>query len=83
MTTVSLTDVASYLPGEPVPAEFYTDFPGAEDKLRNHPMFKVPPLRHHVARDAAQVLQAVLGVLDGVVQQPRHEGGRVHAQLGE
>ncbi|MGW3664629.1 3-oxoacyl-ACP synthase III family protein [Streptomyces sp. NPDC005141] len=51
MTTVSLTDVASYLPGEPVPAEFYTDYPGAEDKLRNHPMFKVPPSRHHVAAD--------------------------------
>ncbi|MER5385447.1 3-oxoacyl-ACP synthase III family protein [Streptomyces sp. NPDC002688] len=51
MTTVSLTDVASYLPGEPVPAAFYTDYPGAEDKLRNHPMFKVPPSRHHVAPD--------------------------------
>ncbi|MEU9442834.1 3-oxoacyl-[acyl-carrier-protein] synthase III C-terminal domain-containing protein [Streptomyces sp. NPDC048304] len=51
MTTVSLTDVASYLPGDPVPAAFYTDHPGAEDKLRDHPMFKVPPLRHHVAPD--------------------------------
>ncbi|WRZ88389.1 3-oxoacyl-ACP synthase [Streptomyces sp. NBC_01007] len=51
MTTVSLTDVASYLPGEPVPAEFYTDYPGAEDKLRSNPMFKVPPARHHVAAD--------------------------------
>ncbi|MFE1752967.1 3-oxoacyl-ACP synthase III family protein [Streptomyces anandii] len=51
MTTVSLTDVASYLPGEPVPAEFYTDYPGAEDKLRDSPMFKVPPARHHVAPD--------------------------------
>jgi 3-oxoacyl-[acyl-carrier-protein] synthase-3 len=51
VTTVSLTDVASYLPGEPVPAEFYTDYPGAEDKLRSHPMFKVPPARHHVAAD--------------------------------
>src|SRR5262249_30664331 len=49
VTAVSLTDVAGYLPGEPVPAEFYTDYPGAEDKLRNHPMFKVPPQRHHVA----------------------------------
>ncbi|TQK42582.1 3-oxoacyl-[acyl-carrier-protein] synthase-3 [Streptomyces sp. SLBN-118] len=51
MNTVSLTDVASYLPGEPVPAEFYTEYPGAEDKLRHHPMFKIPPLRHHVAAD--------------------------------
>ncbi|WP_406835750.1 3-oxoacyl-ACP synthase III family protein [Streptomyces sp. AHU1] len=51
MTTVSLTDVAAYLPGDPVPAEFYTDYPGAEDKLRNNPMFKAPPARHHVAPD--------------------------------
>lgn len=37
----------------------------------------------HVAEVTAQVLQAVLGVLDGVVQQARHQRGRVHAQLGE
>ncbi|MDH6577284.1 ketoacyl-ACP synthase III family protein [Kitasatospora sp. MAP5-34] len=55
MTTVSLTDVAGYLPGEPVPAEFYTDYPGAEDKLRDNPMFRVPPLRHHVAADETNV----------------------------
>ncbi|WP_035804896.1 3-oxoacyl-ACP synthase III family protein [Kitasatospora mediocidica] len=48
-TTVSLVDVAGYLPGEPVPASFYTEYPGAEDRLRDNPMFKVPPLRHHVA----------------------------------
>ncbi|MFF8532402.1 3-oxoacyl-ACP synthase III family protein [Streptomyces sp. NPDC015532] len=51
MTTVSLTDVAGYLPGDPVPARFYTEYPGAEDKLRGHPMFKVPRSRHHVAAD--------------------------------
>ena len=49
MTSVSLTDVAACLPGEPVPAEFYTGYPGAEDRLRDSPMFRVPPLRHHVA----------------------------------
>ncbi|GAB2724385.1 ketoacyl-ACP synthase III family protein [Kitasatospora kifunensis] len=51
MTTVSLTDVSGYLPGDPVPAEFYTEYPGAEDKLRDNPMFRIPPLRHHVAAD--------------------------------
>ncbi|MDH6126340.1 ketoacyl-ACP synthase III family protein [Kitasatospora sp. GP82] len=55
MTTVSLTDVAGYLPGEPVPAEFYTEYPGAEEKLRDNPMFKVPPLRHHVAAGETNV----------------------------
>lgn len=42
MTTVSLMDVAGHLPGEPVPAAFYTEYPGAEDKLRDNPMFRVP-----------------------------------------
>jgi 3-oxoacyl-[acyl-carrier-protein] synthase-3 len=51
VTTVSLTDVAGYLPGDPVPARYYTEYPGAEDKLRGHPMFKVPRSRHHVAAD--------------------------------
>ncbi|MET7900666.1 3-oxoacyl-[acyl-carrier-protein] synthase III C-terminal domain-containing protein [Streptomyces sp. NPDC005336] len=55
MTTVSLTDVAGYLPGDPVPAEFYTSHPEAEDKLRDSPMFKVPPLRHHVAPGESNV----------------------------
>ncbi|MEU6097640.1 ketoacyl-ACP synthase III family protein [Streptomyces sp. NPDC047079] len=51
MTPVSLTDVSTYLPGEPVPAAFFTEHPAAEDKLRDSPMFKVPPSRHHVAPD--------------------------------
>ncbi|WNM33610.1 ketoacyl-ACP synthase III family protein [Streptomyces sp. Li-HN-5-11] len=49
MTSVSLTDVSTYLPGDPVPAAFFTEHPAAEDKLRHSPMFKVPPSRHHVA----------------------------------
>ncbi|MFD9127458.1 3-oxoacyl-ACP synthase III family protein [Kitasatospora sp. NPDC059571] len=52
MRTVSLTDVSGYLPGEPVPASFYTDHPGAEDRLRDSPMFRVPALRHHVAGES-------------------------------
>ncbi|MGF1428385.1 3-oxoacyl-ACP synthase III family protein [Kitasatospora sp. LaBMicrA B282] len=48
MKTVSLVDVSGHLPGEPVPATFYTEAPGAEDRLRDSPMFRVPPLRHHV-----------------------------------
>lgn len=55
MRRVSLTDVAAYLPGDPVPAEFYTGYPGAEDKLRGSAMFKAPPLRHHVAPDETNV----------------------------
>ncbi|MFF1405014.1 3-oxoacyl-ACP synthase III family protein [Streptomyces sp. NPDC058294] len=51
MTSVSLTDVSTYLPGEAVPAAFFTEHPAAEDKLRDSPMFKVPRSRHHVAPD--------------------------------
>ncbi|RZU53851.1 3-oxoacyl-[acyl-carrier-protein] synthase-3 [Krasilnikovia cinnamomea] len=47
--TVSLTDVAGYLPGEPVPAEFFTRCPGADQRLRRSVMFAAPPYRHHVA----------------------------------
>jgi 3-oxoacyl-[acyl-carrier-protein] synthase-3 len=55
MTTVSLTDVAGYLPGTPVPAEFYTGHAGAEDKLRDSAMFKPPPFRHHVTASESNV----------------------------
>jgi 3-oxoacyl-[acyl-carrier-protein] synthase-3 len=55
VTTVSLLDVTSYLPGEPVPAEFYTDYPGAETALRDHSMFKPPAYRHHVAQNETAV----------------------------
>jgi 3-oxoacyl-[acyl-carrier-protein] synthase-3 len=55
MTTVSLLDVASYLPGEPVPAEFYTGYPGAQTALRDHAMFRPPAGRHHVARGETAV----------------------------
>jgi 3-oxoacyl-[acyl-carrier-protein] synthase-3 len=51
VTSVSLTDVSSYLPGDPVPAAFFTKHPAAEDRLRESPMFKVPATRHHVAPD--------------------------------
>ncbi|GAA2790024.1 3-oxoacyl-[acyl-carrier-protein] synthase III C-terminal domain-containing protein [Kitasatospora paracochleata] len=50
--TVSLTDVSGFLPGEPVPAAYYTEYPGAEDRLRDNPMFRIPPQRHHVAAES-------------------------------
>ncbi|BFU46302.1 3-oxoacyl-ACP synthase III family protein [Krasilnikovia sp. MM14-A1004] len=53
--TVSLADVAGYLPGAPVPAEFYTEHPDAEDKLRDSAMFRVPRWRHHAGADESNV----------------------------
>jgi 3-oxoacyl-[acyl-carrier-protein] synthase-3 len=52
--SVSLIDVSTYLPGEPIGAEYYTDFAGSDD-LRNHLMFRAPKYRHHVAEDETAV----------------------------
>jgi 3-oxoacyl-[acyl-carrier-protein] synthase-3 len=73
VTTVSLTDIAGYLPGEPVPARYYTDYPGAEDKLRDGPMFRIPPLRHHAARDETNVDLAERAVQPIIERHGRHE----------
>ncbi|MET8249401.1 ketoacyl-ACP synthase III family protein [Streptomyces sp. NPDC005202] len=86
MTTVSLTDVSSYLPGEPVPAAFFTEHPAAEDKLRQSPMFKVPPYRHHVAPDetnADMIERAVQPLIErhGRAEIRRVDVLLVHSQL--
>ena len=53
MTTrpdVSLLDVSSYLPGEPIGADYYAEFAGS-DELRDNVMFRGPSLRHHVGAE--------------------------------
>ena len=58
MTVVSLTDIAGYLPGEPVPAAYYAagqDEKDEKDALRDGPMFRIPPFRHHAAPDETNV----------------------------
>jgi 3-oxoacyl-[acyl-carrier-protein] synthase-3 len=52
MTTpaVSLTDVSTYLPGEPIGVDYYANFASA-DELRDNLMFRAPKFRHHVAED--------------------------------
>jgi 3-oxoacyl-[acyl-carrier-protein] synthase-3 len=51
MRTVSLLDVASYLPGPPVPTEFFVKHQGAQASQLEQHMFRAPATRHHVARD--------------------------------
>ncbi len=48
--SVSLLDVSSYLPGDPIPAEYYAQFADS-DELRDNLMFRAPKFRHHVAPD--------------------------------
>jgi 3-oxoacyl-[acyl-carrier-protein] synthase III len=48
--TVSLIDVSSYLPGEPIGVDYYAQYASA-DELRDNLMFRAPKFRHHVAED--------------------------------
>jgi 3-oxoacyl-[acyl-carrier-protein] synthase-3 len=64
--TVSLIDVSTYLPGEPVPAEHYAQH-AESDELRDNLMFRAPRYRHHVAEDETavdMVERAVAGLLE-------------------
>ncbi|MFE7743009.1 3-oxoacyl-ACP synthase III family protein [Nocardia sp. NPDC057455] len=51
---VSLVDVASYLPGDPVGTEYFTQF-ARSDRMAKNVMFRAPKGRHHVARDETAV----------------------------
>jgi 3-oxoacyl-[acyl-carrier-protein] synthase III len=64
--TVSLTDVSTYLPGEPIGADYYTQFAESDD-LRDNLMFRAPKFRHHVGPDETafdMVEQAAQGLIE-------------------
>lgn len=52
--TVSLLDIATYLPGEPIGASYYAQFVES-DALRDNVMFRAPRYRHHVGQDETAV----------------------------
>ena len=52
--TVSLIDVATYLPENRLPAEWYSRYAETDD-LRDNPMFRPPDYRHHAAIDESNV----------------------------
>ncbi len=52
--TVSLIDVATYLPENRVPAEWYARYADSDD-LRDNPMFRPPDYRHHATVDESNV----------------------------
>ena len=52
--TVSLLDISTYLPGEPVSADYYAGF-AESDELRDNVMFRAPKFRHHVAKDETAI----------------------------
>ena len=51
---VSLIDVSTYLPGEPIGVDYYATFAG-EDDLKDNLMFRAPKFRHHVAEDETAI----------------------------
>ncbi|CAM2939503.1 3-oxoacyl-ACP synthase [Mycobacterium intermedium] len=63
---VSLIDVSTYLPGEPIGADYYAQFAESDD-LRDNLMFRAPKFRHHVAQDesaADMVERAAQGLIE-------------------
>jgi 3-oxoacyl-[acyl-carrier-protein] synthase-3 len=63
---VSLLDVSSYLPGEPIGVDYYAQFAGS-DELRESVMFRAPAFRHHIAPDetATDMMErATLGLIE-------------------
>ncbi|MBV9318965.1 MAG: 3-oxoacyl-ACP synthase [Mycobacterium sp.] len=46
--SVSLTDICTYLPGDPIGADYYAQFAESDD-LRDNLMFRAPKFRHHIA----------------------------------
>ncbi len=63
---VSLIDVSTYLPGDPIGADYYAQFAGS-DELRDNVMFRAPKFRHHVAEDETaidMVERAATGLVD-------------------
>ncbi|MGH3969892.1 MAG: 3-oxoacyl-ACP synthase III family protein [Mycobacterium sp.] len=51
---VSLTDLSTYLPGEPIGVDYYAQFAESDD-LRDHAMFRAPKFRHHVGPDETAI----------------------------
>jgi 3-oxoacyl-[acyl-carrier-protein] synthase-3 len=51
---VSLVDVSTYLPGEPISADYYAQL-AESDELRDNAMFRAPKFRHHVAKDETSI----------------------------
>ncbi len=63
---VSLADVSSYLPGDPIGADYYAQFADS-DELRDNVMFRAPKFRHHVAPEESaidMVERAAAGLLE-------------------
>ncbi|OBG29979.1 3-oxoacyl-ACP synthase III family protein [Mycobacterium sp. E3198] len=69
--SVSLVDVSTYLPGEPIGAEYYAQF-AENDDLREHLMFRAPAFRHHVGPDESSI-DMIERAARGLVERHGHD----------
>ncbi|MGB8403552.1 MAG: 3-oxoacyl-[acyl-carrier-protein] synthase III C-terminal domain-containing protein [Mycobacterium sp.] len=68
---VSLLDVSTYLPGEPVGADYYSQYADT-DELRDNLMFRAPRFRHHVAPDESAI-DMVERAAAGIIERHGHD----------
>jgi 3-oxoacyl-[acyl-carrier-protein] synthase-3 len=69
--SVSLLDVSTYLPGEPISADYYAQFAESDD-LRDNVMFRAPKFRHHVAEDETAI-DMVERAAAGLIERHGHD----------
>ncbi|SPM28800.1 3-oxoacyl-ACP synthase III family protein [Mycobacterium terramassiliense] len=69
--SVSLIDVSTYLPGEPIGAEYYEQFVESDD-LRDHLMFRAPKFRHHVAPEEGSI-DMIERAAHGLIERHGHD----------
>jgi 3-oxoacyl-[acyl-carrier-protein] synthase-3 len=69
--SVSLLDVSTYLPGEPISAAYYAQFAESDD-LRDNVMFRAPKFRHHVAEDETAI-DMVERAAAGLIERHGHD----------
>ncbi|GFG52022.1 3-oxoacyl-ACP synthase [Mycolicibacterium agri] len=69
--TTSLLDISTYLPGDPVSADYYAGYAESDD-LRENVMFKAPKFRHHVA-EGETAIDMVERAAAGLIERHGHE----------
>jgi 3-oxoacyl-[acyl-carrier-protein] synthase III len=68
---VSLLDISTYLPGEPIGADYYAQFAESDD-LRDNLMFRAPKFRHHVGEDETAI-DMIERATEGLVARHGHD----------
>ncbi|OBI53122.1 3-oxoacyl-ACP synthase III family protein [Mycobacterium sp. E787] len=69
--SVSLIDVSTYLPGDPIGADYYARFAESDD-LRDNLMFRAPAFRHHVAPEESSI-DMIERAAQGLIERHGHD----------